>query len=236
MSFRIVKPALDVGIALACDATGIEPVLAFWRERVGARFDHTLALGPGRRQHRHLWGESVLKLNHWRDGLAPGPAAGWQRLLLAEPDRSVAEQLIDPEGNAVSLLPKGTDGIDQLGIELRVPDLGAARRFYREGLRFDALAPDLLGLGASRLRLLEDPSAPTDPPLEHPGYAYVTVQVDAVDAAWEHALNHGGRGAMEPTTLGDVARIAFVLDPAGNWIELSQRRSLVGHLGAASPS
>jgi lactoylglutathione lyase len=33
-----------------------------------------------------------------------------------------------------------------------------------------------------------------------------------------------------PVTLGEVARIAFVRDPDGNWIEISQRSSLTGKL------
>jgi lactoylglutathione lyase len=32
-------------------------------------------------------------------------------------------------------------------------------------------------------------------------------------------------------TLGEVARISFVLDPDGNWIEMSQRASLTGPVG-----
>jgi lactoylglutathione lyase len=33
-----------------------------------------------------------------------------------------------------------------------------------------------------------------------------------------------------PVSLGKVARISFVRDPDGNWIELSQRASLTGNL------
>lgn len=33
-----------------------------------------------------------------------------------------------------------------------------------------------------------------------------------------------------PVTLGKVARICFVRDPDGNWIEISQRASLTGKL------
>ncbi len=31
-----------------------------------------------------------------------------------------------------------------------------------------------------------------------------------------------------PVTLGEVARISFIRDPDGNWIEISQRASLTG--------
>jgi len=33
-----------------------------------------------------------------------------------------------------------------------------------------------------------------------------------------------------PATLGTVARICFIRDPDGNWIEISQRASLTGAL------
>ncbi|MHB8576260.1 MAG: VOC family protein [Dehalococcoidia bacterium] len=41
------------------------------------------------------------------------------------------------------------------------------------------------------------------------------------------------RGVEEgrpPVTLGSVARISFIRDPDGNWIEVSQRASLTGPL------
>jgi hypothetical protein len=36
--------------------------------------------------------------------------------------------------------------------------------------------------------------------------------------------------AIAPLTLGTTARIAMIRDPDGNWIELSQRASIVGSL------
>ena len=38
------------------------------------------------------------------------------------------------------------------------------------------------------------------------------------------------REGFAPVTLGDVARISMILDPDGNWIELSRRASIVGSL------
>ena len=38
------------------------------------------------------------------------------------------------------------------------------------------------------------------------------------------------REALAPVTLGTTARISMVRDPDGNWIELSQRASIVGSL------
>jgi hypothetical protein len=40
-----------------------------------------------------------------------------------------------------------------------------------------------------------------------------------------------GRGeGLAQVTLGNVARISMILDPDGNWIELSRRASIVGSL------
>ncbi|HBK11323.1 MAG TPA: VOC family protein, partial [Gammaproteobacteria bacterium] len=40
----------------------------------------------------------------------------------------------------------------------------------------------------------------------------------------------GGAEGMAPVRLGDVAYISFVRDPDGNWIEISQRKSITGSL------
>jgi lactoylglutathione lyase len=52
----------------------------------------------------------------------------------------------------------------------------------------------------------------------------------AFDATHAEILAAGGEEAHPPRTLGETARIAFVRDPDGNWIELSQRASLTGSL------
>ena len=43
-------------------------------------------------------------------------------------------------------------------------------------------------------------------------------------------LASGGFEGMAPVRLGDVAYISFVRDPDGNWIEISQRKSITGSL------
>ena len=61
-----------------------------------------------------------------------------------------------------------------------------------------------------------------------PGYRYFTVQVFEVDREHAGILARGGAEGRAPLTLGKVARISFVRDPDGNWIEISQRASLTG--------
>lgn len=219
---ELAKPALDVGLQIA--AADPEAMLAFHRDRAGLHFDHDLPLGGGRMQSRHAWGDSVIKLNHHRDGAAQGAATGWSNLTLRSPSRSSAEALIDPEGNALRLEHGPREAIR---IDLRVVDAAASRAFFEAlGLPLEA---DEFMVGASALSVVEDPAA-TAGGLEGTGLRYVTFQVPRADSAHALALSAGAREGMAPRTLGKVARISFVVEPGGNWIELSQRASVVGSL------
>jgi hypothetical protein len=62
------------------------------------------------------------------------------------------------------------------------------------------------------------------------GWRYITFQVFKVDEVHARMIAAGAREASAPKTLGTTARISMVLDPDGNWIELSQRVSIVGTL------
>lgn len=226
---KLAKPALDAGLQLcAGSSTELEAVLACWRDRIGAVPDHVLPLGGGRRQHRHGWGDSVIKINETRGGVPPGPPCGWRTLLLAGPDVDHAETIEDPEGNRVERRPADLIG---LGVRLHVRDPQRSARFFAQlGL---PLAGHSIHIGASRIELVEDRDALLDPPLEGTGLRYVTIQVHGADSSYAEALAAGAHAGMAPRTLGDVARFGFVREPGGNWIELSQRRSIVGSLDPA---
>ena len=58
----------------------------------------------------------------------------------------------------------------------------------------------------------------------------MTFQVADVVSEHNYVLAHGGQEGMAPERLGDVAYISFVRDPDGNWIEISQRKSITGSL------
>lgn len=74
------------------------------------------------------------------------------------------------------------------------------------------------------------PDAPADAQVQGPGWRYITLQVFKVDEEHAAVLARGGREAHAPITLGTTARFSMVRDPDGNWIELSQRASIVGSL------
>ena len=62
------------------------------------------------------------------------------------------------------------------------------------------------------------------------GYRYLTIQVFDVVGEHQALLARGANEGSAPRRLGDVAAISFIRDPDGNWIEISQRKSITGSL------
>ncbi len=226
---KLAKPRIDVGLA----TNDLEPMLRFWQDTVGVPFDHALPVRPGLVQHRHDLLGSVLKINHASERLPDTPPSGYRALLVARPGLDAPRELADPDGNRVVLVPPGVLGVTQIGVELGVRDPEAHARFYREALGLAEL-PGSAGraflAGDSVIRIERSVDAPADATFEGRGWRYVTFQVFKVDEEHARILAHGGREAMAPRTLGKTARISMLRDPDGNWIELSQRASLVGTL------
>ena len=224
---RLAKPAIDLGV----QTERREPMLSFWQEEVGLRFDHMLPVGGGVQQHRHEMNGSVLKLNHSREPLSDEPVAGYRELLIARVDLAEPRQLRDPDGNLVTLVPAGTEGITGIGVRLAVRDASAFHEFYAKALELEPLGCNAYRCGHSVLLFAEDASAARTRDMRGRGYRYITIQVWDVDAEHRRILDAGAEEGRAPVTLGKVARISFVRDPDGNWIEISQRTSLTGQVG-----
>ena len=223
---QLAKPRFDIGLS----TNVIKPMLAFWQDEVGAPFDHLLPIRRGQDQHRHDLMGSVLKINHHAAPLAANPPSGYRELLIAREGLTAPRVLADPEGNRVSLVPPGADGVIQIGVRLAVRDLAAHRRFYAEALGLPEETPGAFRAGEGLILLEERDDAPDDAQMAGPGWRYITLQVFKVDEEHAGVLARGGREALAPITLGTTARISMVRDPDGNWIELSQRASIVGAL------
>ena len=223
---QLAKPRFDIGLS----TNAIEPMLAFWQGEIGVSFDHLLPIRRGQDQHRHDLMGSVLKINHHEAPLPANPPSGYRELLIARDGLSQARALADPEGNRLSLVPPGAEGVTQIGVRLAVRDLVAHRRFYAEALGLPEERPGAFRAGESLILLEEAADAPADAQMAGPGWRYITLQVFKVDEEHAGVLARGGREALAPITLGTTARISMVRDPDGNWIELSQRASIVGGL------
>ena len=229
---KLAKPHLDIGLYVR----DTEPALLFWQAEVGAVFDHVLPLGPGLRQHRHDLFGSVLKINNAREPRPDNPPTGYLELLVAREGLETVRALADPEGNRVSLVPPGTHGVEKIGVRLGVRDLAAHRAFYRDALGLPEIARRGEGAafraGDSVILLDPDPAAPSNAVIDGYGWRYITFQIFKVDEEHAFALAHGAGEGRAPVTLGETARISMIRDPDGNWIELSQRASIVGSLAS----
>ncbi len=203
-------------------------MLSFWQDEVGLVFDHMLPVGDGVQQYRHEMNGSVLKLNHSRDPLSDQPPAGYRELLIAKSELSGPKKLRDPDGNRVTLVPPGMEGITGIGVRLAVRDEGAFHEFYAKALELEPLGSNAYRCGHSLLSFAKDASACRTRDMGGRGYRYITIQVWDIDAEHRRILEAGAEEGRAPVTLGKVARISFVRDPDGNWIEISQRASLTG--------
>lgn len=222
---ELAKPALDVGLF----TNRLEPMLAFWQQDAGVPFVELLPVGRGLDQHRHAIGDSVLKVNHAREPLPDSAPAGYRVLSLARPGLDRPLERVDPDGNVLRLVPDGWDDVHQLRLSLVVTDLERHRSFYGRVLGLPEPRPGRFDVGASQLELAAGRATP-DPDQRARGYRYVTLQVFDVRRVHAEILARGGREGMAPLKLGDVAHISFVRDPDGNWIEISQRKSITGTL------
>ncbi len=225
------RPQVDVGIF----TNRIDEMKAFYGDNLGLQFESELAVGAGFKQHRYIANGSIIKLMHSRDPLPRRHPGGYETLIIATNKVSQPEALNDPDGNTIELVPPGRDDVTQLEVRLGVSDVDRFDQFYTK-------AADGVSIGGHRYRIGETifatfrhplarvvKSAPMANPLEVVkamaalGIRYVTLQVKNCDAAFQAMTAAGATVGVAPENFGNVARIAFVRDPDGNFIELAQR-------------
>jgi lactoylglutathione lyase len=223
---NLAKPHLDVGLF----TQQREPQLAFWQHTVGLSFDHIGKLGGGMQQLRHHAHGSIIKVNHARDALPLEPPSGLAGVRIVRDGLTQATALLDPDGNRVVLVPAGDEGVVGIAIELAVSDRRAHQRFWCDVMQFDSPRPDVYRCGDTLLIVTDERPVGRATEWRAPGWRYLTVQVRDCIAEHRGILERGGEEGMAPRLLGDVVRYSFVRDPDGNFIEISQRASLVGAL------
>ena len=223
---KLSKPHFDIGVM----TDRLEEMLAFWQGPVGLTFEEILPTGGGNHQHRHSVNGSIFKLNHPRKGVPDAPPSGYHKMWIARDGLDVRQELVDPDGNRVVLVPRGEKDIEGVGMTVGVRDPDAHARFYRDALQLEELREGGFRCGDSILFVEHDPKATEQGAFHGHGFRYLTIQV--FDCPAEHAriLEAGGAEGLAPQQLGEVAYISMVCDPDGNWIEISQRASLTGSL------
>lgn len=221
---RLAKNHLDIGLF----TNDIAAHRRFWSETAGLRLDHELALGiDGIVQSRFDAHDSVIKVNDCPQALPALPRSGYVGLTIAR-SGAPAWSGTHPGGDTVRLVPPGTDGVVGIGVTVSTPDPARMMRFYTEALELEAVADDVARCGDSLLFVVEGPGGAPTPSFIGPNFRYLTIQIYDCDAVCARVAGRGGAIGREPVTLKDVARYGFVLDPDGNWIELSERFSLTG--------
>ena len=222
---KLAKPHLDIGLF----SNKRDEQLAFWQRTVGLAYDHVGKLGGGMQQHRHHMNGSILKMNHARDPLPALAPSGIVGLEIAREGLSQPSPLSDPDGNKVTLVPKGHDGVEGIAIHLKVNDPAQHDRFWTHAMQYERVGEGRYRCGDSLIVIAGQGK------IDHrgeqwrgPGFRYTTVQVWDCIAEYEGILARGVPPEVPPRVLGETVRYAFVCDPDGNHIEISQRASLTG--------
>jgi catechol 2,3-dioxygenase-like lactoylglutathione lyase family enzyme len=222
---NLAKPHLDIGMF----SNRRDEQLAFWQQTVGLPYDHMGKVGGGVQQHRHHMNGSILKMNHARDPLPAVAPSGIIGLQIARDGLTASQALADPDGNRVTLVPKGQDGIEGVAILLRVNDPQAHDRFWTEAMQYARVGDGRYRCGDSLVVIAEQGKVePRGMQWRGPGYRYTTVQVFDCISEVAGIVARGGTPSGDVRVLGETVRYAFVCDPDGNHIEISQRASLTG--------
>ncbi len=129
---QLAKDVIDVGLS----TNNLGPMLRFWQQDVGLRFDHVLPVRRGQKQYRHDALGSVIKLNHHVEALPAAAPSGYRELIIAREGVTTPRTMVDPDGNRMRLVPPGHDGITQLALTMGVRSVSEHRRFYGDILGF----------------------------------------------------------------------------------------------------
>jgi catechol 2,3-dioxygenase-like lactoylglutathione lyase family enzyme len=220
----------------------IDEMRAFYEERVQLPFEELLPVGAGVKQFRYGLLGSVLKLNQIREPLPPRTPGGYKRLAISDPRAATASTLRDPDGNDIELVASGQRGISQVEIHIGVTDVAGFEHFYGDALQAERVGAGRFKLGETTISLEHDPAAARAEKsasasavdvlgtMRAVGMRYITIQVRDCDREHRRLTSMGVWEGAAPVTLGAVARISFIRDPDGNFIEVSQRASLTGSL------
>ena len=194
-----------------------------------------MPVGGGIKQYRYLANGSVIKLMHTTEPLSRRHPGGYETIMIASSTAKIPRFLPDPDHNSVEVIPTGHDDITQLEIRVGVIDPDAFATFYTQALGAIAIGGNRFKIGDTIVAVFHEPETkkvallPFANALEVVkgmaglGIRYITLGVKDCGAAFAALKQAGAAEALAPVNFGTVARIAFVRDPDGNFIELAQR-------------
>lgn len=227
----LAKQSVDVGIF----TNNLEAMQEFYGKMLGLPFESVLPVGAGIKQHRYLANGSVIKLMHTTEPLARRHPGGYETIMIASSTVKIPRFLPDPDHNTVELIPTGHDDVTQLEIRVGVNEPELFADFYTKALGATSIGDNRFKIGETIIAVFHEPETPKAPSLPFAnalevikgmaglGIRYITLGVKDCDASFSALKAAGAHEALAPVNFGTVARIAFVRDPDGNFIELAQR-------------
>jgi hypothetical protein len=212
-AFRQTRPVLDIGLFSDNPA-----MPKFYAGELGLPFFEGIQHSPTYEERFYELNGGWLKINYSDEPMAPG-ISGYRELVIAKDGLDEPRAVTDPDGLAVRLVPRGTEGVTHLGVRCAVADVEVQRRFLVDAL--GAIEDDHgLLIGDTRITLEHDPSGQRPTPTWRRGFNYVLVAVDDGPAAHQALVDAGAEHSLRPIRLGDRCIFSWVRDPNGLWIEL----------------
>ncbi|HVC44572.1 MAG TPA: VOC family protein [Candidatus Binataceae bacterium] len=228
---ELAKQGVDVGLF----TNNLEGMQDFYGQKLGLQFESVMPVGGGIKQYRYLANGSVIKLMHTTEPLPRRHPGGYETIMIASPKVKVTQTLADPDDNAILLVAPGADDVTQIEVRIGVIDLNAYETFYTKALGATPIGADRYRVGDTIFGLYHERGMHkvSVPPfadalslikaMAAPGIRYVTLGVKDCDATFRALTAAGASPALAPVNFGTVARISFVQDPDGNFIEIAQR-------------
>ncbi|MEM7020872.1 MAG: VOC family protein [Pseudomonadota bacterium] len=222
---ELAKPCIDVGLY----SHQFDEMDAFYRQDIGLAYEEFLKIGGGVRQHRYGLNGSVLKLNHSRNPL-PQATAVYTGLRRVNSTLTDPVAYTDPEGIPVECVPVGYEDITGIEVTVACVDLKASGNFWEKAMEAERVGEHRYRLADSLIQLTPSPHGHKQTEMRAAGFRYLTVQIWDVVKEYERMIALGVEPQSAPVKLGETAKIAFIRDPDGGFIELSQRANLTGAL------
>ena len=134
----------------------------------------------------------------------------------------------DSEWVEIELVPPGHEDVVGLEIINATASPAESERFWVVGLGAEVVGEGRYRIGDTLVSCLHVPGMIGPTTRTAAGLRYLTVQVFDVDAEYARLMELGFASEGPPLSLGQTARIAFVRDPDGGYVEVSQRAEITG--------
>lgn len=194
---------------------------------MGLDYEPPIEFNDGLTQYRHKLGDSIIKINTSKNSLNNNPGQ-YAKLLIAREGQTTPETVFDPDGNEIMIVPPGYNSVTGVGICIKTSRVELYKKFYQDDLECAAISDNTFQLGDSIIFLEKDPNASRAGHWVDKGLRYFTIHVRQIDNTYAALMDAGVEPGEAPYSIGKIARISFIKDPDGRWVEVAQRASLAG--------